>query len=286
MTQQSGDVFDANWLSLRESVDHASRARALLPLLAAASRAGRWSRILDLASGTGSNIRYLAPRLPAGQEWTLIDNDMDLLARVQMPDRVRTINRVYGNIATEGISAVAEAHLVTCSALLDLVSETWMRTLAEACRSASCGVLFALTYDGRIEWEDTDAGVPDPADEVVRLAVNAHQTRNKGLGPALGPSAGSVARACFREAGYWTWFLPSPWCLGPSDTELASAVVDGWQRAAVEERPDQGHAINAWAIRRQEQLAGHKVGVTVGHVDMLALPTGTECRSLDSRSRD
>ena len=275
MTRPPRDVFDADWLALREPVDHASRAPALLPLLAAASRAGRWSRVLDLASGTGSNIRYLAPRLPAGQEWTLVDHDSDLLARVKVPDRVRTLHRVCGDIATEGIASVAEAHLVTGSALLDLVSETWMRTLAEACRSARCGVLFALTYDGRIEWEGTEAAVPDPGDEMVRLAVNAHQTRDKGLGPALGPLAGSVAQACFREAGYRTWFLPSPWCLGPSDTPLASAVVDGWRRAAVEERPDQGREISAWASRRQEQLARHEVGVTVGHVDMLALPTGT-----------
>ena len=218
-------MFDADWLALREPVDHASRAPALLPLLAAASRAGRWSRVLDLASGTGSNIRYLAPRLPVGQQWTLVDHDSALLARVEMPDRVRSLDRVCGDIATEGVAAVAKAHLVTGSALLDLVSERWMRTVAEACRSAACGVLFAITYDGRIEWEGTEAAVSDPGDEMVRLAVNAHQTRDKGLGPALGPSAGSVAQVCFREAGYRTWFRPSPWCLGPSHTALASALV-------------------------------------------------------------
>ena len=276
MTRQTGDVFDADWLAQREPVDHASRAPALLPLLAAASRAGRWSRVLDLGSGTGSNIRYLAPRLPVGQEWTLVDHDSALLARVEAPDRVQSLNRVCGDLSTEGIAAVAEAHLVTGSALLDLVSETWMRTLADACHSAACGVLFALTYNGRIEWEGTDAAGPDPGDELVRLAVNAHQTRDKGLGPALGPSAGSVAQACFREAGYRTWFRPSPWCLGLSHTALASALVDGWERAAVEERPDQRRAIGAWASRRRAHVAGHRVGVTVGHVDMLALPTDTK----------
>ena len=275
MTRENEDVFDADWLALREPVDHASRAPALLPLLAAASRAGRWSRVLDLGSGTGSNIRYLAPRLPVGQVWTLVDHDVALLARVEVPDRVRSLDRLCGDLSTVGIAAVAETHLVTGSALLDLVSETWMRTLAEACHSAACGALFALTYNGRIEWEGADAAVPDPGDELVRLAVNAHQTRDKGLGRALGPQAGSVAQACFREAGYRTWFRPSPWCLGSSHTALASALVDGWERAAVEERPDQRREIGDWANRRREQLAEHRVGVTVGHVDMLALPTDT-----------
>jgi len=211
-----------------------------------------------------------------GQVWTLVDHDSALLARVDVPDRVKSLDRVCGDIATEGIAAVAEAHLVTGSALLDLVSETWMRTLAAACRSVVCGVMFALTYDGGIEWESANAVNQDPADEMVRLIVNAHQTRDKGLGPALGPLAGAVAEACFRDVGYQTWIRPSPWCLGSSHTALTTALVDGWERAAVEERPDLGREIRAWAHRRREQLGAQAVGVTVGHVDMLALPMGAE----------
>lgn len=276
MTRRVREVFDADWLALREPVDHVSRAPALLPLLAAAARAGHWSRVLDLASGTGSNLRYLAPRLPQGQEWTLVDHDDALLARVEPPDGVGSVRKVCGDLATDGIAAVATADLVTGSAILDLVSGTWMRSLAEACRSSACGVLFALTYDGRIEWDGGDAAGPDPTDEIVRQAVNAHQMRDKGLGPALGPSAGSSAQACFREVGYRTWFRPSPWRLGPSHTALAGVLVDGWERAAVEERPDQEREIGVWADRRREQLAAHEIGLTVGHVDMLAFPTDIE----------
>ena len=272
MTAKLRDVFDPDWLALREPLDHASRAPALLPLLAAVSRADRWRRVLDLGSGTGSNLRYLAPRLHDGQEWTLVDHDSALLARVAVPERVLSLDRVCGDIATEGIAAVADADLVTGSALLDLVSETWMRTLVAACRSAACGVLFALTYDGRIEWDDGGTASPDPDDDMIRRAVNSHQTRDKGLGPALGPSAGSVAQTCFRGAGYRTWFRPSPWRLGPSHAALARALVDGWEQAALEERPGQAEEISAWASRRREQLAGSTVNLTVGHVDLLALP--------------
>ena len=272
MTPRSREVFDVDWLALREPVDHASRAPALLPLLAAAARAGRWSRVLDFGSGTGSNLRYLAPRLPKGQQWTLVDHDRTLLAQAGPPDRVRSLDRVCGDLATEGIAAVGDSHLVTGSALLDLVSEKWLRAVAGACRAAACGVLFAMTYDGRIEWVRAEAVGPDPDDEMVRQAVNAHQRRDKGLGPALGPSAGAVAQACFREAGYRTWFRPSPWQLGETDTVLALTLVDGWERAAVEMRPDARREIGAWASRRREQLNGQVVSLTVGHVDMLALP--------------
>lgn len=276
MTPRSREVFDVDWLALREPVDHASRAPALLLLLAAAARAGRWSRVLDLGSGTGSNLRYLAPRLPKGQQWTLVDHDRTLLAQADPPDRARSLDRVCGDLATEGIAAVGDSHLVTGSALLDLVSEKWLRALAGACRAASCGVLFAMTYDGRIEWDGAEAVGPDPDDEMVRQAVNAHQRRDKGLGPALGPSAGAVAQACFREAGYRTWFRPSPWQLGETDTVLALTLVDGWERAAVEMRPDVRREIGDWASRRREQLNRQVVSLTVGHVDMLALPLDTQ----------
>ena len=73
-------VFGADWLRLREPVDHRSRAEGHLPVLAEEWRRRGWSRIVDLGSGTGSNARYLAPRLPGAQQWTLVDHDADLLA--------------------------------------------------------------------------------------------------------------------------------------------------------------------------------------------------------------
>ena len=69
---------------------------------------------------------------------------------------------------------------------------------------------------------------------MVQDAVNRHQSRDKGLGPALGPLAGDVAQACFREIGYRVWWRPSPWQLGNEHSVLASALVDGWEQAATE----------------------------------------------------
>ena len=268
MTKTSNwESFDADWLALREPVDHDARSETLLPIVAAAAQIGGWSRIVDLASGTGSNLRYLAPHLPKPMRWTLIDHDETLLRRVKKPDQVQSVVSLCGNIATDGIALVADADLVTGSALLDLVSESWLRTLAEACRSKACGVLFALTYNGCIEWDSFDTG-----DALVQNAVNKHQSINKGLGPALGPLAGDVAQACFREIGYRVWCYPSPWRLGTEHSVLASALVDGWEKAASEELPEQGVTIADWAGRRRHDLTRHHVGLTVGHVDLLALP--------------
>ena len=191
------EVFDATWLALREPADHRSRALALLPLLNVVWSRAHWSRVLDFGSGTGSNLRYLGPKLPDGQEWTLVDHDPDLLALATIPARVRGLKHVCGDVADEGLELVKEAHLVTGSALLDLVSEDWLRDLIEECRLAECGVLFALSYDGSITWDLGQGVDEDPGDVLVWNAVNKHQRRDKGLGPALGPRLAPWHRSCF-----------------------------------------------------------------------------------------
>ena len=119
------ETFDPAWLALREPVDHRSRAAAAASLLAAAWRRHGWSGVVDLGSGTGSNLRYVAPRLPGPQHWTLVDRDADLLGRASAPEGVERLACVTADLADSEPGAVladSDAQVVTGSALLDLVS--------------------------------------------------------------------------------------------------------------------------------------------------------------------
>ena len=269
------EVFDANWLALREAVDHRSRATTLLMPLQTAWQTHGWCRILDLGSGTGSNLRYLAPRLRGAQDWTLLDQDADLLDLVEIPESINKARLTKGDLADQGLSAIAQVDFVTGSALLDLVSREWLEQLVNACQRVSSGALFVLTYDGDIRWVTSsahNASVEDPDDAFVRQAVNAHQRCDKGLGSALGPTATLVAAKLFEEAGYRTWLASSTWRLGPKDSELARTLVDGWEVAANEKRPDHAGRINGWACRRRQVVTSEAFVLAVGHLDLLALP--------------
>jgi SAM-dependent methyltransferase len=274
------ETFDADWLALREPVDRRSRAETLLSLLAEAWRAHGWTRVLDLGSGTGSNLRFLAPRLPTGQEWVLLDRDPDhlrVLGRIDAPKSVRSVTVRSGDLVHEGLAAIPDTHLVTGSALLDLVSEDWLRRLVEACVTRGRAAYFALSYDGEIRWsaggEPSDGHEEeDPDDRQVREAVNVHQTGDKGLGPALGPSAGAVAERLFQLAGYSTTLLPSRWRLSAADALLVLRLIAGWATAASEVRPAGAARVRAWADRRRALVADGRFTLTVGHHDLLALP--------------
>lgn len=76
--------FSSQWLAMREPADHRSRNKALREQLNAMLTLSRTSdspplRIIDLGSGTGSNLRGLAPHLDGDQHWTLIDYDPKLI---------------------------------------------------------------------------------------------------------------------------------------------------------------------------------------------------------------
>jgi hypothetical protein len=142
--------------------------------------------------------------------------------------------------------------------------------LAEACASARCAALFALTYDGSVTWgPDVDA-----FDGQILAAINTHQRRDKGMGRALGPTAGTYTLEAFRRRGYETFTSASPWRLAHGDKVLARALLEGWRDAALEERPDQSDAIRAWSELRAADLQSPTLQLTVGHVDVLALPAG------------
>ena len=265
------ESFSADWLALREPADHAARSADLTVAVAAhlARRAG--TRAVDLAAGTGSNVRYLLPRVVSVGHWTLVDHDAALLAQAwrQLSPLAHAAGRSFdvrsGDLVALDTLSLDGCGLVTAAALLDLVSDGWIRALASRCRAAQSAVLFALSYDGRIECEPAE-----PGDTLVRDLVNAHQRRDKGFGPALGPDASSVAEAAFVAEGYEVRRAKSDWQLGPSMRELQSQLVSGWAQAAREISPSDAPGIAVWSQARVGHIASGRSAMRVGHEDLAA----------------
>ena len=304
--------FAADWLALREPVDAASRAPALRPFLVAALAAAQ-SRpaglaVIDLGAGTGANLRYAAPLLGGRQDWLLVERDPVLLDAVAgrmraWPQASQAPLSARGQwLAAEGRPATIsgagfECHvrtrtldlatqlqqlplpdgaLLTASALLDLVSEDWLRTLLRRAAAAAAMVWFALTYDGQI-----DCHPAEPDDAAVRELFNQHQLGDKGFGGALGPGAARMAEQILAEHGYRVQCAPSDWCIGPEQSALQHALVEGWFDAVCEIAPLGVAAWRSWLARRRSHIDGSRSELRVGHVDMVACPPprGAACVS-------
>ena len=255
----------SDWLALREPVDHASRSIALTRAIASAMPADRPLRIVDLGSGTGSNIRYLSPLLPSPQRWLVVDREPALMAQATSSD-TSTESRTM-NLGELDADLIAGAHLVTASALLDLVSDSWLRRLAQACRAHRAAALFALTYTGQ-----SRCSPAEPEDEDVRELFNTHQRRNdKGFGLAAGPGAVESAAAAFAYAGYRVRREPSDWILTPNMTDLQAQLIDGWAEASTEVAPAESVSISSWRARRQAHVSAGRSTIVVCHEDLVAI---------------
>jgi hypothetical protein len=278
--------FSAEWLALREPADVRGRSEQVVRTLADALPSDGPVRILDLASGTGSNARYLAPRLwsrpgpvasgvgPAPNlRWLLVDHDPHLLSRARALVPFEVATKVVDLTRLEHDAGWFEGHdLVTASALLDLVSEAWVRTLLTRCHAIGAHVLFALSYDGRIECSPRDSN-----DDLVLELVNRHQRTDKGFGLALGPAAAQRTASVLRDLGYQVATVRSDWQLGTGDAELQRRLIDGWASAAAQLAPDRATAIEEWRAQRQRSIDRGASRITVGHVDVagLAPPRGS-----------
>ncbi len=284
--------FGADWLAMREPFDADARNPGLVDELAA-----RWSHaevieIVDLATGTGANVRYLAPRIDGRQRWTVVDHDPRLLAavaprlagwakqrgyrfRLHGPDvtvtgdgfeaevrpRELDLMRHLDRVVQEGV------HLVTAAALLDLVSERWLARLARDCRAAGAAILFALTYDGETTW------LPEDSDDArVRDAVNRHQGRDKGFGPSLGPTAAGCATTLYRAEGYRVVEAESDWRIGPEAGAMQRTLLEGWRAVAAEIEAGGDVAFAGWTARRTAAIAQGVSALRVGHVDIAGRP--------------
>jgi hypothetical protein len=263
--------FTAEWLSLREPVDRAARSLSLTRMAVDALPAGV-VRVLDLATGTGANIRYLAPHLPTEQDWLAVDNDERLLNELPLRMDWPTLGAIRiecrrVDLSDLDASNIVEGRtLVTASALLDLVSEPWLSALAEQCRRAGAVVLLALTYNGRIAYSPVE-----PGDDIVRRLVNRHQHTDKGFGPALGPEARVRAEGLFERLDYSVTRTPSDWELDPDARDIQRRLIDGWAEAAIAIESGNERLIRAWQRQRHAHVVAGRSHVVVGHDDLVAI---------------
>jgi hypothetical protein len=282
----------ARWLARREALDALSRSTRL------ADRIANWLgsrdpvRLVDLATGTGSNVRYLAERLPGRiQQWLAIDRSAALLRHFTGRMSAWATERGH-TFAPSGTGCVilgsswecrvetrqldlatlredwefGPPDLVTASALLDLVSESWLRSLAVHCRHWRAAALFAITYNGR-----SSCSPPDPDDELVLRLFNRHQRTDKGLGgAAAGPDAVSAVVRCFGDAGYLVDQEPSDWHIGADEREIQRELIEGWAGAATAIAPDAASTIAAWRDRRIGHVEAGNSEAIVGHDDVAA----------------
>lgn len=264
--------FSKEWLDLREEADFNARNKAL------AERAIRWVRsakttapvIVDLGTGTGSTLRALTTLGANGCIWRLVDYDPVLLnAALRRHVHETVIEDYEADIVQLDELPLNGAHLVTASALFDLVSADLVDGLIKRLQSQRCAFYAAINYDGNTEWSPHH-----PYDAAVLKTFNQDQQREKGLGAALGPGSPAYLINAFTAAGYTVHTGDSPWCLDGKNRILVKELINGIYQAVA-----WGYGLDKLLLEdwKRFRLSHIKNGICViGHQDILALPPGID----------
>ena len=293
MTEELGATgFSKDWLTLREPADHAARSKTQLDRFTQWCKPHDAIKLVELGAGTGSNLRYLMPRLGHNQQWLLVDNDAALLEHLpgllqewadahnaQLIWNAEKLEVKHANFSATIYTQLIElanqldqlrlndTQVITASALLDLTSAAWLDKLASKIIKHQCACLFALNYNGTIQWQ------PELSyDDTVSNLLNLHQLGDKGFGPALGPQAGYYLASQLEQQGRQVFIDSSNWQIDESSVALQMAIVEGWAPAAIEQDGDAAEEVSAWLEQRKAQIHARFSRLTVEHCDVLALP--------------
>jgi len=276
--------FSAQWLSLREPVDHAARSERVRDVMLADVRKRHGDsladlRVLDLGCGSGSNLRALAPWLGDNQHWTLVDYDQDLLQAAQAVlrdwahevvqtdaqtmvlrhgDAQITVTCRKADLVSELPELLAQpVDLVTAAALFDLVSAPWVDRFVAHLAAPLYAV---LSFDGHMSWLPED-----PMDAAVTDAFSRHQQQDKGFGQALGPQSSSYLAQALLYQGFEIETDKSPWHVASLPSAFHDMLLQGIANAGLE--------LEAFSAAAMEQWLGSRAVAQrciIGHDDLYA----------------
>ena len=269
------------WLGQRRRADHRSREQAadlleaLNTHLKSVTAAGEPVTVIDVGAGTGSNLAWLAPRLSCAQRWILVDHDTQVLSALEHPEKLDGVEEIIQVVGTvQDLPALVQELtggrgplLITCSALLDVLSTADIESLAEAisgpAAAPTTAALLSLSVTGEVDFSPAHQH-----DEAIAAAFNAHQRRN-GL---LGPDAVDAVVPALGQRGAHTALRSTDWQLDQDEDVLVEQYIRERAAVAVEHDPGLEAAAKIWGEDRQRQLAAGQLRVRVGHTDVLSLP--------------
>ena len=276
--------FSAEWLRMREPVDHRSRDKTLLAKTAQYLANKDEPVIYDLGAGAGSNLRGTALALGTRQRWVLVDYDpallsaaLDFLSAWAEKSRATAagleIEKGGKLIRVEVKRADLNANpapwgeqkpdLVTSAALFDLVSENWIGRFCKSLAEDKLALYTTLVHDETAKWLPSH-----DADAKMSEAFERDFGKEKGFGPSAGNEAIGIMARKLKSLGYDTALANSPWWLGADDHALIEELAEGWANAVRDTKAVPEDAIQKWLAARKAR----GTNCVVGHKDLLALP--------------
>lgn len=286
--------FATDWLHERYRFDVAARnpkvEAACLQYLARHPNIS----IIDIGAGTGANFIYLSEKLPQSQQWALVELNPSLLKRAR--ERLKIWAAAKGYAVREERQSLdfqrneqhihvqflqgsflelpqllqpEQYHLVTASAVFDLLSAQMLSKLIQTFHQNRLALLATLNYESM-------AYLPTDAEDGHWIGLyEAHMQREQDFGRALGPECSD-----FLENGYaqlptaQVIRAPSRWQIEPTDSFMHVHMLQFLEKSLLE-MTSMGHSgkgLDTWLQRKKAQLQARQLRLSVTHSDLFIAP--------------
>ncbi len=223
-------------------------------------------QIIDLGAGTGANQRWLAPRLPIRQRWLHLDHNPVISRSLPLPAETEIVDESVEALGQLLTRASGDRQLVTCSALLDVLTTEQVEAVCRAVIDNRVPAFFSLTVTGGLRLSPND-----PHDRLLLAAFNDHQRRAGGAGP----EATTLTVSLLRAAEFAVTTQETPWRLtAESGIAFVDQMLEERLAAAVAQDPALAGTAAAWLELRRAQLIAGLLQIELDHCDILGLPGG------------
>ena len=218
--------------------------------------------------------RWLAPLLPGPQRWVLHDRDADLLevAAADLPGPTAdgaavTVETRRSDLTRLQARDLADATLITASALLDMLTVDELAALVAVCAGAGCPILLTLSVVGRVELTPAD-----PLDPRVGRCIQRPPAPHHGAGPPARPGRRRGRRRAVRPAGIGGHRPPQPVAPRRRRGRAGGGVVHRLGRCRAPAAGRAGRRGRRLRAPTPGSGSGRPPQVTVDHADLLVLP--------------
>jgi len=204
--------FENSWLLSREKIDSVSRNKKAIEKINKYTNFTKNLNIIDLGCGTGSNFRYLNPKILKKQSWKMID--ISNLSLSYLKKNIRFSQKIQ-NITFKNEDIIKNLEkinfkdfdIVTGSALLDIMPKEWFVEFSKINKSTKI-IYFSINYDGNFKFYPKHKD----DDKIVKL-FNKDQMSDKGIGKkAVGPKCTQIINKLFQRT-HKTYVFNSDWVI-------------------------------------------------------------------------
>ena len=271
------EKFSSEWLALREQEDLLARNSTILECVIEHLKGEKRLNILDIGCGTGATMRALLPKFEQPQHWTLLDVDHELLVHARclneplVSDSNYTLDTKFADLTAGFEFLNSEYSLVTATALLDLVSEAWIKEFAKALKHNNLSFYCRITPNNSIEFDPKE-----DLDEKVISTFNTHRYSDKGFGMSLGGHAADFTIEQLQSFGFDVRSSLETWGNRHHNKSFRkifnSKLVEGISQAVNNTKLFDASELKQWTDSRLSAIQNGECEIRFEVIDFLATP--------------